>query len=166
MPYLPDQGQDFFPLTQCPCSWNNCCAVPGPSSMLAQDASLSKALQNKAPPWPGGPWTPFSVVAWIYKMNGVCVSSFPSFQVRAALWDIVGVGWLLLRQSSTDYLDLLFLAESLIHNCQHAGNFTTLLCILQEGSSSPYSKVQHTWGSKESPRLCKAQSCLGTCLRT
>ena len=155
MLYLPNQGQDFFPLTQCPCSWNNCYAMPGPSPMLSQVATLSKALQNKAPPWPGGPWTPFSMVAWICKMNGDCFSSFPFFQVRAALWDIGGVIRLLLRQNSTDHLDLLFLAESLIHTCQHVGNFTTLLCILKEASSSPYPKVQHTWGSRRVPDSAK-----------
>lgn len=73
-------------LAVCCASWHLSRAVPGsnipqekkavggqegPSSeSLGKDqvTTLTKARQNKAPPCPAGSWTPFSVVAWFYKM--------------------------------------------------------------------------------------------------
>lgn len=100
MPYLP--GHDCFTLTWYPCSWNNCCAMPGscpaPSGLCPKQ---SNAEQSSLLAW----WTLFSWCVDL-QVEQRLTFLFSFFQVRAALWDIRGED-LLLRQNSTNDLHFL-----------------------------------------------------------
>lgn len=84
-----------------------------------QVSVLSKAMQNKAPSWPGGLCSPG---VWIYRMSRDWLSSFPFFKL-GLLFEISEVRTCFSGKTQLMIYTSYSQFKTLIHNC-HVENFT------------------------------------------